>query len=627
MWLGLLENMRQPKIWRDGTMYENSLDSAISCAVAPRIELWKAQSAMIEDDFQIRPGKVRNRGAKGGRAALTLVGQVLQVAMRAGYARLPRGVRRGGGTGHQARGRRASLSARSRATNRRVVIKARVVRHVGNRFRAAPLSRHIAYLERDGVTRDGRDASMFDARTENVDRDAFAARCGDDRHHFRFIVSPEDAAEMSDIRAFTRELMGDMARDLDTRLDWVAVDHWNTDNPHIHILLRGKADDGKDLVIDKDYIRSGMRARAEERVTIELGPRSELEIRQALAREVDAERWTSLDRSLQRMADDNAGVVDLRPGSTPDSFNHPNLMLSRTMKLERLGLADKIAPACWTLKPGIESTLRDMSVRGDIIKTMHRAMSARGAAPDLSRFALHSDQSAEPVFGRLVERGLHDELAGSAYAIVDGADGRTHHLHFIDIDLTTDASPGALVELRHWTDAKGRERQSLAVRSDLPLERQVCADGATWLDRQLVAKEPLVTGDGFGNDIREAMTARADQLVSRGLARRQGQQITFSRAMLDKLQMQQMSDSIGAIAERTGLAHSPSAAGEYVTGTYRERVTLASGRFAMIDDGIGFQLVPWRPALDQRLGQAITGTMNARGGVDWSFERSRGIGR
>ncbi len=581
---------------------------------------------MNEDNFRIRPGKSRSRGSKGGRAALTLVGQVLQVSMRAGYTRLPRGARRGSGTGHQARGRRASLAARSRAITRRVVIKARVVRHGGNRFRAAPLARHIAYLERDGVTRDGRDASMFDAGTESADGDSFAQRCGDDRHHFRFIVSPEDAADMSDIRAFTRELMDDMARDLDTRLDWVAVDHWNTDNPHIHILLRGKAEGGKDLVIDKDYIRSGMRARAEERVTIELGPRSELEILRAITREVEAERWTSLDRSLQRMADDNAGVVDLRPGPIPNNLKHSNLVLGRAMKLERLGLAERIAPACWTLKPGIEGTLRDMSLRGDIIKTMHRAMSGRGHATDLSRFALHGERSDEPVFGRLVGRGLHDELAGSAYAVVDGADGRTHHLRFSDIDMTTDASPGALVELRHWTDAKGTERQSLAVRSDLPLGAQVTADGATWLDRQLVAKEPLITGDGFGSEIRDAMAARADQLMSRGLARRQGQQLVFARAMLDKLQVQEVGDSIGAIAERTGLAHRPSAAGEHVTGIYRERVTLALGRFAMIADGMGFQLVPWRPALDQHLGQAVTGTMNARGGVDWSFGRARGIG-
>ena len=106
--------------------------------------------------------------------------------------------------------------------------------------------------------------------------------CGalrDDRHHFRFIISPEDAAELGDLRTFTRELMTDVARDLGTKLDLIAVDHWNTDNPHIHVLIRGRAEDGQDLVISRDYISRGFRDRAAERVTLELGPRSEREIR------------------------------------------------------------------------------------------------------------------------------------------------------------------------------------------------------------------------------------------------------------------------------------------------------------------------------------------------------------
>jgi type IV secretory pathway VirD2 relaxase len=70
-----------------------------------------------------------------------------------------------------------------------------------------------------------------------------------DRHHFRFIVSPDDAAEMTDLRAFARELVADMERDLGTKLDWIGVDHYNTDNRHLHILVRGKADDDRDLVI------------------------------------------------------------------------------------------------------------------------------------------------------------------------------------------------------------------------------------------------------------------------------------------------------------------------------------------------------------------------------------------
>jgi type IV secretory pathway VirD2 relaxase len=152
---------------------------------------------------------------------------------------------------------------------------ARIVRHRGGRFRSPPLSKHLTYLKRDGVTRDGADARMFDATSDDADAKAFAARYEEDRHHFRFTVSPEDAGQMADLRAFTRELMANAERDLGTRLDWVAVDHWNTDNPHIHVLVRGRAEDGQDLVISHDYTGNGFRGRAAERVTLELEPRSE----------------------------------------------------------------------------------------------------------------------------------------------------------------------------------------------------------------------------------------------------------------------------------------------------------------------------------------------------------------
>ncbi|TAJ79714.1 MAG: DUF3363 domain-containing protein [Sphingobium sp.] len=578
---------------------------------------------MSDDDFHIRPGKGRSRGSGSSRRAQTLVGQVISYSMKGGH-RLARS--RYSGTGRSARGRRAGLAARSRATNRRVVVKARVVRHKGAHFRAALLARHVAYLKRDGVTRDGKEAGLFDAGSDGADGDAFAGRCDDDRHHFRFIVSPEDATELEDIRAFTRELMDDMARDLDTRLDWVAVDHWNTENPHVHILVRGRAEDGKDIVIDRDYIRAGLRSRAEERVTVELGPRNEREIARAVAREVEAERWTSLDRSLQRMADDNGGLVDLRPN--PSGYDRPNHnhLLGRSAKLERLGLAERIGPACWTLKPGLEQTLRDLSIRGDIIKTMHRAMSAGGRHADTGRFALHDELVAEPVIGRLVERGLHDELTGSAYAVVDATDGRTHYLQFADMDQTSDAKPGAIVELGQWRDNRGNDRQSLSVRSDLSLAEQINAPGATWLDRQLVAREPVQTAGGFGAEVRDALAARSEHLAAEGLARRQGQRFTFAKDLLDELRSRELVDVAKHISARSGLDHAPAHPGEHLAGIYRERITLSSGRFAMIDDGIGFQLVPWRSSLERHLGQAVSGTLNARGGVDWSFTRSRTLG-
>ena len=578
---------------------------------------------MADNEFDIRPGRSRDSGARSYRKAGTLVGRVLQVSRRAGYTPLGRS-RPGGGTGHLGRGKRAALRSRRSAFQRRVIIKARVVRHRGSRYRSAPLARHIAYLERDGVTRDGSDGRMFDARSDAADREAFAGRCEEDRHHFRFIISPEDAGAMADLRAFTRELMEDMARDLETRLDWVAVDHWNTDNPHVHVLVRGVAGDGRDLVIDRGYISEGLRARAEERVTAELGLRSERDIRQALQREVDAERWTSLDRRLQQQRD-HVGVVDLRP-EPGDGRTHRGLLLGRAHTLERMGLATKVGPASWTLAVDIEPTLRALGDRGDIIRTMHRAMSGQGLAIDPARMALHGGANGERIVGRLVERGLHDELTGEAYAIVDGTDGRVHHLRFGDIERTGDAAPGAIVEVSEWTDRRGRQQASLLVRSDLAIEAQISAPGATWLDRQLLAPQPETLAGGFGSQVREALDQRAEVLIGEGLARRQGQRIVLSQGLLDRLRSRELSEAGEALATKYDRPyHGNAAQGDLVAGIYRKRVTLASGRYAMIDNGVGFQLVPWRQDLERHLGMTVTGKINARGGVDWSFARSRGL--
>jgi type IV secretory pathway VirD2 relaxase len=579
-----------------------------------------------DNDLRVRPGRIRDRGRSSSRPK-SFVGQVMRAAKKAGHVGDSFGRGKGGASrSHFGRGRRAALSLSLRSTSRRVVMKARVVRHHGTRFRSAPLTKHITYLKREGVTRDGTDARIFDATSDAAEERAFAERCEDDRHHFRFIVSPEDAAELGDLRTFTRELMTDVARDLGTKLDWIAVDHWNTDNPHIHVLIRGRAEDGQDLVISRDYISRGFRDRAAERVTLELGPRSERDIQSALEREVEAERWTSLDRALRIAADEGAGVADLRPNASGEDLSLRRLMIGRAARLERLGLADQVAPGCWTLKPGIEDRLRELSIRGDVIKTMHRAMAVRGREPDVSGFALHGEEPTDPVLGRLVDRGLYDELKGSAYAVVEGIDGRTHHIRFTDIEMTGDAAPGAIVEARSYDDAQGAKRLSLATRSDLSIEAQVTAPGATWIDRQLLARDSTVASSGFGFEVREAMDRRVDYLAGEGLARRQGARVIFARDLLNTLRQRELDATVARLSAETGLLHNPSSEGERIVGVYRQRVTLASGRFAMIDDGLGFQLVPWRPALEQHLDRQVSGVAARGGSVTWSFGRKTGLG-
>ncbi|GGI33684.1 type VI secretion protein [Bradyrhizobium guangdongense] len=491
------------------------------------------------------------------------------------------------------------------------------------------MTTHLSYLKRDGVTRSGEAAEMFDAGSNRADSAAFAERCKDDRHHFRFIVSPEDACEMTDLKAFARDLARQMETDLGTRLDWVAVDHWNTDNPHLHLLVRGVDDKGTDLVISRDYISQGLRSRAEELVAIELGPKPELEVRNSLEKEVTTEGWTRLDREV-RLAADETGYIDLRPedpgGSDP---NIRRLMVGRLQHLEKMGLAASVAPGEWMVGLEAERSLRDLGMRGDIIKTMHRAFIERGEARGVSEFVIEGGLPASQIMGRLVDRGLHDELTGEAYALVDGTDGRAHYVRFGRIEAFDDAPPiGGIVEVRHLRQTGDpRPMVVLATRSDLDLDGQITAKGATWLDHRLAERDPMpLAMSGFGRETRDAMEARAEHLLREGLARRQGRGLVLQRDLLNTLRRRELDEVAAKVSAGTGLPRVNAATGEHVAGTYRQRLTLSSGRFAMIDNGLGFQLVPWSREIQQRLGQHVTGLIKEGGGIEWGFDRKRDLG-
>ena len=569
-----------------------------------------------DHEFEPRPGVLKDRGAKSSSRGRSFVAQVSAAANRAGGGAI------GLGPGRQGpRMGRGSRRPAAHASSRRVTVKARIIRHRGARFRSAPLAMHLRYLRRDGVDRDGRSGQAFD-KLGVADHEAFAARCEGDRHHFRFIVSPEDAAQLEDLRATTRDLMARAERDLHTRLDWVAVDHWNTDNPHVHILVRGVAEDGADLVISRGYISRGLREQAQALVSLELGPRTKKEVAASLDRAVEAQRWTSLDQALRGRADEATGTVDLRPRGGRHADGEVRL-IGRVQNLERLGLAQLEGPGRWSLAPDLEPRLRALGERGDIIKTLHRAMKGRDAAT----LAIQGQALGEPVFGKLVERGLHDELSGQAYVIVDGVDGRLHHFKFGDLADTGDTPAGGLVEIRSRTVEGGRPRLELVHRSDLGLEGQVKAVGATWLDRQMVARDPQpLASSGFGAETRSALERRQAELGAMGLASVQGGRRHLSRELIATLKERELARVCASLQAQTGLTRMESSQGDRVSGVYRRRLDLVSGRFAMIEDGLGFQLVPWTRSLEARLGREVSGTINPGGGVDWTLGRKLGIG-
>ncbi|WP_101674380.1 relaxase/mobilization nuclease and DUF3363 domain-containing protein [Alloalcanivorax mobilis] len=648
-----------------------------------------------DDDFRIRPSAPKHRGQG-------FVSKVLKQTVKAsGGKSSSRRQTSAGSTGQRPGSRlgRGHTAARFTGTSltpfsRRVTIKTLLV----NQRRASPqsLAKHLRYIERDGAGRYGEQGRAYGPQIDEDDLDAFKERCQDDRHHFRFILSPEDGAELDDLRTYTRHLMNRMEADLGTQLDWVAVDHWNTDNPHTHLVVRGRDDTGKDLIIAGDYIAHGVRHRAAELVTEWLGRRTELEIQQTLRREVEQERWTSLDRTLQREAGED-GQLQIKRFNEPRLQRQRLLLIGRLQRLQHLGLADETQPGTWAVHADAEKTLRALGERGDIIRTMQRAMS--GQPRELAVFEPSDDGRA--VIGRVAAKGLADELRDRGYLVIDGVDGKAHYVALNARDELTNYPTGAVVEVRSSAEVRAADRNIIALASDglyrtdhhlaieqgrampdrdpqevvaghvrrlealrragivervadglwkvpddlvergrqydaqrlggvavklkshLPIERQARVIGATWLDQQLIGGGRGLSDLGFGGDTKRALQQRADFLEEQGLAQRRRQRVTLARNLLGTLRDRELTQAAKDIAAETGLAHRPVTDGQRVAGIYRRSVMLASGRYAMLDDGMGFSLVPWRPMIEQRLGQQLTAVV--RGDfVSWDLGRARG---
>lgn len=652
-----------------------------------------------DDEFEPELGKLRSLVS---RPEPRYRQQVLRAMALAGGGRAGAPPRRG--SFHGSRIGRGSGVGRVLATRdryaayreRRVIIKSRIVRLAGQGLKAAQA--HLRYVQRDGVTRDGEPGQLYSADEDRADGKAFLDRSAGDRHQFRFIVSAEDGVEYDDLKPFIRRLMAQMEGDLGTELNWVAVDHHNTGHPHSHVILRGRTDRNRDLVIAREYMTHGMRERAAEIVRLDLGPRSDAEIEDRLRQETGQERFTSIDRALLRDQEDNGLVW----ATGEDAFQQA-LRAGRLQKLRRLGLAEEAVPGQWRLSPELEPTLRRMGERGDILKTMHRELAGQGLARAAADYIIHDpgDAKAASVVGRVMRRGFSDEIADRHYLIVDGIDGRTHYLdigrgdatdpipeggivavtpkraeprvvdrtvaeiaaahggrYSVDIHLQHDPTASAafaeayvrrleamrrlagIVEREqdgtwriapdHLDRAAAYERQQakdapavVRTHSTLPLDRQIVADGATWLDRELVSTMPEPLRDaGFGREVRDALNRRRQWLIEQGLAREGQDRTVYRTNLLAVLQQREIARVAGQLSGELGLAYAEVRSGERIDGIYRRQIELASGRFAVIENAREFTLVPWRPVLARSLGRPVSGV--ARGdAIFWSLGRQR----
>jgi Protein of unknown function (DUF3363) len=407
----------------------------------------------------------------------------------------------------------------------------------------------------------------------------------------------------------------------------VAVDHYNTGHPHSHIVIRGKAEDGKDLIIAKDYITHGIRARAGEWLTLELGPEDEFEKCVKLAREVNTERFTRLDRSILKHMDQ--GILTISAMPPVEAHVHTSHM-RRLKHLSNLGLANELQTGVWEIDPDIERKLKGLGKRNDIIATMHRAMrEAKIDRPAGSFTIFDSEASTRPVIGRVAAVGLTDEINDNHFVVVDGIDGNVHYADIGRIRPEALPSKGMIVSLEAAEQETGSSQQTrLRILSYLNIEKLITTEGATWLDRELASKSPVhIANQGFGTDVKSALRNRLQWLTERGMIEPTPDGgVRPAAAAMKALARNEMNQVVANHSATSGLQAAQLMDGERFEGSYTRSISLASGKYAVFENSKEFTLVPWRPSFEDIRGKSVAGKVSGSTIARELAGRTKGLG-
>lgn len=483
------------------------------------------------------------------------------------------------------------------STKQRVIVKALVSKHGATAAAKGALKAHVCYLQRDGAGQDGAKAEAFNAHEKAIDARAHVACWADDRHHFRFIVSPEHGDQITDMRGYVREVMARASADLgETTLDWLAVVHANTDQPHAHVMVRGRRADGRDLVIPRAYISYGLRGRAQEVAQERLGEVSRDAGEKRLWREADADRFTALDRELESFVGGD-GVISRR-GDLARGDAYGCLMRRRLAHLERLRLAER-GRSGWQMSERWQARLRAIEAERDVIGQIHARR--REGVRDIRVLA------ARDVAGQVVASGRHDELGQRPFVIVRDAAGAEHYA-------ALPAGEGAPT-----VGHVARLRMTLAGRAqafDLGKpEAQVNADRLTPLDREIghrireraasrdVARFDAATEDAIAARQRlhlergdMAMGADGPAFTPRGWVRLRDRDLALS-----------VREQLGAGKPFTGQAH------VQIEGAYVGAVQTQSGMYAVVDRGASLSAMRVAEAPGLQIGAQVALTPGANG--------------
>ena len=531
---------------------------------------------------------------------------------------------------------------------RQVAVKVARFRLRDNAF--AQTSAHLRYIVRDGVSREGALPSLYDGQDDHADPQKFASNCRDEPGHFAIVVSPEDGDQLADLKPYIRRLMTQIEKDLGTSLEWIAADHFDTGTPHTHILLRGSDEEGKSLLIARDYISHGLRERAGELMSAELGPELAGDQVRKLRRETRLEKVTDVDVRLAAESIGGGPVVSIHD----DPFEQAQ-RTRRLRFLEQLGLAQPDGVLIWLVDPDLLSRLTAIDRQVERLATLRLAAANVGLEQGRGGHRL-SDPGRIPrhgLIGALIEDARPIPSVAKITLMIDGADGQLHSVEIASEQTDMPLKAGTILRVPAAAPLTGDQRDTanaqpsisqqppkIEILSALPLPQMTEYDGPTWLDQTLFSEEPILARDaGFGRDLRTAQWQRQRWLMEQGLLNSgsleqeradrdslqhaDGKPAIYAR-LLPALRQREFLRMAGQLSEELGLEFVQHEPGSLVGGTVRRHVDLSHGKFAVVEDGYQFRLVPWDVARKAISETGLTFAPHAIDSIDGPGGRGRG---
>jgi hypothetical protein len=373
----------------------------------------------------------------------------------------------------------------------RVVIKVSFSPH---RAGSGKLAAHATYLSRDGAAREDEQGQFYDAARDEVEglSHDLSEWTHEDPRHFRIMIAPESASRMDDLKSYVRDVMGQMESDLGIETQWLAVNHWNTDNPHAHVILRGRTGAGHELRLPRAYLSHGLRHQARDHATNELGERSMLDERMALEREVNAKGFGRLDHAIAAQLDDRGEVLlqDLGRGEDGNSI-WADALRSRTRELEGRGLAIEVRRNVMAFKDDWTERL-SASDQVDIAKT---------------RSSTRAYERGQHVVGEITD--IQHRSSGNTVLILDTGT-KAKMMVNTKSDIADHLQKGSWIEID--------EAGTISRLSYHSLDQQLGATAFTALDKELDrignGEDRVFTGN---KRIDQALASRADDHIRAGL--------------------------------------------------------------------------------------------------------------